>query len=145
MCSVAMDSSILIALMSSEKDGVRIDLWLWSARFFKTRSQAQSAIKGGKVSLNGQRVKPAKEIHLNDRLIINKNDLSYTIDVRGLSEKRLSAPLAQALYEETPESEQAREDKLEQMRLERHSHTSPITRPDKRQRRKLRELLRGSD
>lgn len=129
--------------MSSEKDGVRIDLWLWAARFFKTRSMAQSAVKGGKVSLNGQRVKPAKEVQMHDRLVINKDDLTFTIEVVGLSHKRLSAPLAQALYAETPESQQSRAQRTEEKRLERLSHTSPVTRPDKKQRRQLRALIRG--
>lgn len=111
--------------------------------FFKTRGQAQQAVKGGKVSLNGQRIKPAKELKAQDRLVITKDELSYTIDVVELSEKRLSAPLAQALYQETQESQQAREALLAQKRLERHSHTSPLTRPDKRQRRQIRSLIRG--
>ena len=129
--------------MGSEKDGVRIDLWLWASRFYKTRAQAQQAVKGGKVSLNGQRIKPAKELKVQDRLVITKDDLSYTIDVLGLSEKRLSAPLAQALYQETPESQKAREERLAQKRLERHSDSSPPTRPDKRQRRQIRSFIRG--
>lgn len=134
---------IVITPMSSEKDGVRIDLWLWAARFFKTRGQAQQAVKGGKVSLNGQRVKPAKDLKCHDRLVISKDDLTYTIDVLGLSEKRLSAPLAQALYQETEQSQKAREERIAQKRLERHSHSSPPTRPDKRQRRQIRSLIRG--
>jgi len=131
--------------MSFDKDSVRIDLWLWAARFFKTRSMAQSAVKGGKVSLNGQRVKPSKEVHTHDRLVITKEDLSFTIDVLDLSDKRLSAPLAQALYAETVESQQAREERLAQKRLERQSHARPMTRPDKKQRRQLRALIRGED
>lgn len=129
--------------MSSEKDSARLDLWLWAARFFKTRAQAQKAIKGGKVNLNGQRVKPAKPVSVGDRLVITKNELSHTIDVLGLSEKRLKAPLAEALYEETPQSRAAREERIAERKAEWQSEARPIKRPDKRQRRQLRAMTRG--
>jgi len=129
--------------MSSEKDSARLDLWLWAARFFKTRAQAQKAIKGGKVSLNGQRVKPAKPISVGDRLVITKNELSYTIDVSALSEKRLKAALAEALYEETPQSRTEREERIAARKAEWQSEARPMKRPDKRQRRQLRAMTRG--
>jgi len=129
--------------MASEKDSVRIDLWLWAARFFKTRALAQKAVKGGKVTLNGQRVKPAREIKATDRLVVTKEDLNHTIDVLAVASKRLSAPLAQALYAETPQSQAEREAKIAQNRLERLSHASPLTRPDKKQRRQIRAMTRG--
>ena len=129
--------------MSPEKDNARLDLWLWASRFFKTRAQAQKAIKGGKVNLNGQRIKPAKPVSVGDRLVISKNELTYTIDVTELSEKRLSASLAQTLYQETPKSQAEREEKMATRQAERHSEAKPIKRPDKRQRRQLRALTRG--
>jgi len=83
---------------------IRLDKWLWAARFFKTRSLATEAITGGKVHLNKQRVKPAKEVKIGDELAIRKGKMTFTIIVKALSIQRRSAPEAQLLYEETPES-----------------------------------------
>ncbi len=129
--------------MDSEKDSVRVDQWLWAARFFKTRSMAQQALRGGKVNLNNQRAKPAKELRVDDELVITKGDFVYTIKVLGLSHKRLSPALAQALYQETEESRTEREAKLEQKRLERHHEMRPAGRPDKRQRRQIKAFKQG--
>jgi len=129
--------------MSLEKDNTRLDLWLWASRFFKTRALAQKAIKGGKVSLNGQRVKPAKTISVGDRLTITKQELNYIIDVLALADRRLSAVQAQALYAETPDSQAAREARLMEKKAQRRSEVRPPKRPDKRQRRQLRALTRG--
>lgn len=129
--------------MEPEKNTVRIDQWLWAARFFKTRSQAQQAVRGGKVSLNGQRPKPSHGIKPHDQLVISKGDWQYTIDVIDLASKRLSPPLAQALYKETQDSQNKRAEQSEERRLLRLSHAKPDTRPNKQQRRKLRALTRG--
>ncbi|MGB0867389.1 MAG: RNA-binding S4 domain-containing protein, partial [Granulosicoccaceae bacterium] len=85
-------------------DNVRLDRWLWAARFFKTRALATEAIRGGHVQVNGQRVKPAKGVTIGDRLEIRKGELTFLIGVLELTDKRVSAPIAQTLYQEEPES-----------------------------------------
>jgi ribosome-associated heat shock protein Hsp15 len=85
-------------------DRVRIDKWLWAARFFKTRSQATEAVDGGKVEVNGARAKPAKDVKVGDELRIRLGPYEHLVVVRGLSDKRGPATVAQTLYEETPES-----------------------------------------
>jgi ribosome-associated heat shock protein Hsp15 len=85
-------------------DTVRIDRWLWAARFFKTRSAATEAVLGGRVHVDGERVKPAKDVRVGDRLVVTIGDGRRTVVVRGLADKRGPAPIAAALYEETPES-----------------------------------------
>jgi ribosome-associated heat shock protein Hsp15 len=85
-------------------DRVRIDKWLWAARFYKTRSQATEAVDGGKVELNDARVKPAKEIRIGDELRIRLGPYEHVVTVRGLSDKRGPASVAQTLYEESAES-----------------------------------------
>ena len=88
---------------------VRVDKWLWAARFFKTRAKCRQAIDGGKVHVNGQRVKPSKELSLSDELKIRQSLDEKIIIVRGLSDQRRGAPEAQQLYTETEESVSARE------------------------------------
>ena len=101
----------------TSRSAVRIDKWLWAARFFKTRSQATEAVDGGKVEVNGTRAKPAKEVRIGDELRLRQGPYEYTLIVRGLADRRGSATVAQALYEETPESLAARERLREQHRL----------------------------
>jgi ribosome-associated heat shock protein Hsp15 len=88
---------------------VRIDKWLWAARFFKTRSAATDAVAGGHVHRGGERVKPAKEIRVADTLEIRRGEVRWTVVVTGIADRRGSATVAAALYEETPESLAARE------------------------------------
>ena len=88
---------------------VRLDKWLWAARFFKTRSLATAAIEGGHAHLNGNRVKPAHTVRVNDEIIITRGTVRMTVRVLMLSDKRGPAPVAQTLYEETPESVARRE------------------------------------
>jgi len=114
--------------------GVRLDKWLWAARFFKTRQLAIEAIKGGKVHLNGQRSKPGKEIRVGNRLEIQKGGLHWEVLVRGLSVRRGPAAQAQLLYEETPESLARRAAEMAQRRLRREA-AEPGGRPNKRERR----------
>ncbi len=116
---------------------VRIDKWLWAARFFKTRSLARQHIEAGHVKLNGQRVKPAKAIQVGDRLDIRKSGQQWTVDVTGLAEKRGSASVAATLYAETPASRAAREEQAAMRRVLRASQTAPDRKPDKKQRRQL--------
>jgi ribosome-associated heat shock protein Hsp15 len=98
-------------------DRVRIDKWLWAARFYKTRSQATEAVDGGKVEVNGARVKPAKDVRVGDALRIRLGPYEHLVVVRGLSDRRGPASVAQTLYEETPESVAAREKLREDHRL----------------------------
>ena len=116
---------------------VRIDKWLWAARFFKTRSLARAAIAGGKVHLNGYRVKPGRALQPGDSLRIQRGDEEYIINVVELSTRRGPATVAQTLYQETEESRVKREQRAEQRKLEREQHATRERRPDKRQRRRL--------
>jgi ribosome-associated heat shock protein Hsp15 len=116
-------------------DKVRIDKWLWAARFFKTRALAREAIKGGKVQLNGSRVKPGKTLALDDRLNIRRGDGEYDIIVLHLGDRRVSATLAQESYQEDPASAARRIAAAEQAKLDYHTRAERPRRPDKRQRR----------
>jgi ribosome-associated heat shock protein Hsp15 len=98
-------------------DRVRIDKWLWAARFYKTRSQATEAVDGGKVEVNGARAKPAKEVRAGDELRIRLGPYEHLVVIRGLSDRRGPASVARTLYEETPESVAAREKLREEHRL----------------------------
>ena len=119
----------------SEK--VRIDKWLWAARFFKTRGLAREAIKGGKVQLNGTRVKPGRTLSEGDALIIRRGDDEYQVTVTDLGDRRLSAALAQQKYVEDPEAQTRREAAAAQRKLEWKSRMNRQSRPDKRQRRQI--------
>jgi ribosome-associated heat shock protein Hsp15 len=121
-------------------DSVRIDKWLWAARFFKTRSLAAQAVGGGKVRLNGARVKPARALKSGDELEIHKSGFEYQVRVVVLSERRGPATLAQTLYEESEESINKREALREQHRLATASTPHPQRKPDKKARRQLRGL-----
>jgi ribosome-associated heat shock protein Hsp15 len=120
-------------------DQVRIDKWLWAARFFKTRSMAADAVTGGKVEVNGDRVKPAKGVKLGDELKVRVGYFEHVIGVRGLSERRGPAAVAQTLYEETPESIAARAKLAERMRYEMPMDVDS-GRPSKKDRRDIRKL-----
>jgi len=124
---------------------VRIDKWLWAARFFKTRSQAREAIVGGKVHLNGHRVKPGRALGPGDSLRIQRGAEEYIIDVLELSTRRGPASEAQALYRESDESRTRREQLAAQQKLERQQHATRVRRPDKRQRRRLVRFKQNVD
>lgn len=117
---------------------VRADVWLWAARFFKTRSLAKQAIDGGRVDVNGAGCKPAKTLHAGDRLRIGRGEERLEVEVLALSDQRGPAAAAQALYAETAASRAARELAREQRRLVGPS--GPPKRPDKQARRELRRL-----
>lgn len=121
-------------------DGVRIDKWLWAARFFKTRSLAARAVSGGKVHLNGARVKPARTVKVADELEIHKEGFRYCVAVLMLSERRGPASVARTLYEESQESVEKRAALREQYRLANESTPRPDRKPDKKARRQLRDL-----
>ena len=127
-------------VVTEEPNRIRIDRWLWAARFFKTRSLAKTAIEGGKVQVDGQRTKPAKEINIGQRVVVRKGEQSITVIVRTLSAQRGSATIAQTLYEETKESVEERESLSARRRMERAGLMVPSLRPSKRERRDLRKL-----
>jgi ribosome-associated heat shock protein Hsp15 len=124
-------------------DVVRIDKWLWAARFFKTRSAATTAVLGGRVLVNGARVKPSKEVHAADTLEVQVGQTRWTVVVRGLADKRGPATVAAGLYEETPESVVLRERLAAQRRLAAPPGADLGARPTKRDRRRLDALRRA--
>jgi len=118
-----------------ETERMRIDKWLWAARFFKTRSLATQAVEGGRVKVNGERAKPAKEIRIGDRLVIHIAELEWQVTVAGLSLQRGPAPVARALYEEATESQTARAAALLERTVARDPAADRQGRPTKRDRR----------
>jgi ribosome-associated heat shock protein Hsp15 len=123
-------------------DAVRIDKWLWAARFFKTRSLASTAVLGGRVHVNGERVKASKLVHVGDVLEITKGTERWTVGVERLAERRGSATTAQTLYTETEASRTAREQEAVVRRFARALGSDLGARPTKQARRKLDELRR---
>ncbi len=126
-----------------QADRHRVDRWLWFARFYKTRSLAAAAVTGGKVKVNGERVKPAHAVRVGDRVAITIQQDTMQIEVLGIPARRGPAAEAQACYAESPESAKLRATHREQMRLAEMSRPQSDTRPDKRQRRLLDKLRRG--
>jgi len=121
---------------------VRLDKWLWAARFFKTRSLAADAIEGGKVQLNGERVKRAKTVQAGDEVQLRLGPYEHTVVVRQTSERRGPASVAQTLYEETPESRAAREKLAEQLRMAPAAFVyEERGRPTKKDRRELSRFI----
>ena len=126
--------------MTDHQETLRLDKWLWAARFFKTRRLATDAISGGKVHLNGGRIKPSRNVKVGDRLEIQRGDTFFEVYVEGINKQRRPASEAQQLYRETEKSLQDRQQVVEQKRLEAHSRAHRERRPDKRQRRKIMEI-----
>ncbi len=124
-------------------DRVRVDKWLWTARFFKTRGASAEAVLGGRVHVNGGRVKPSKELAIGDTVEISMRAQRRTVRVMALSEGRGPASVAATLYEETPESVTAREDAALERRVTRPLGADLGERPTKRDRRRLQALRRG--
>ena len=132
-------------MATDQNPSVRVDKWLWAARFFKTRGLAQTALKNGRVLIGGERVKLARSIAIDDEVRIRIGEVERTVIVRGISANRGSAPIAQQLYEETLISVAAREEQ----RAKRKLFMDPASaiaagRPTKRDRRVLRQI-RGQD
>ncbi|MDH3456168.1 MAG: RNA-binding S4 domain-containing protein [Gemmatimonadota bacterium] len=124
-------------------DKMRLDRWLWAARFYKTRSLAAAAIDGGKVQRNGTRVKRASVVHVGDTIRIRKPPFEFTLEVTALSGHRGSATVAQHLYHETSESVAQRELLRTQLRTEPRASFDGKGRPTKKERRQIDRFKRG--
>src|SRR5690606_993277 len=120
--------------------GVRIDVWLWAARFFRTRPLARRAVETGKVEIGGQRPKPARIVRVGDGLRVARGEDVFEVEVLGLSDERGPAPVAQALYRESEASRAAREEAAKLRRAARDGFRPPESKPDKRARRLIRAL-----
>ena len=124
---------------------LRVDKWLWAARFYKTRSIAKAAIEGGKVHLDGQRVKVSREITIGERLAIKQGWEEKEVIVKSLSDQRGPAPVAQMLYEETPESTQRREREAQARKAAGGAMARPVQKPGKHERKALEKLRKQLD
>lgn len=124
-----------------ESGSVRLDKWLWAARFFKTRTISQDNIELGRVRMDGVRLKSSKEVKVGDRLEIMRGEEKFVVIVRALSSKRGSATVAQQLYEETPESLEARQRISENRRMVPMPGSDYHGRPTKRDGRKIRQFM----
>jgi ribosome-associated heat shock protein Hsp15 len=122
---------------------MRIDKWLWAARFFKTRSLATEAVLAGHVQVGGARVKPAREVRVGDALVIRRGAVTWNVEVRALAERRGPASEAAKLYEETKESQEAREQRRLERRLAQPLGADLGARPTKQDRRRLDALRKG--
>lgn len=125
---------------SGTVQAVRLDLWLWAARFFRTRSLAKHAIETGKVDVGGQRAKPSRAVRIGDALRIARGEEIFEVEVRDLSGTRGPASVAQSLYTESEASKLAREQARAMRMAERTGYRAPETKPDKRARRLIRAL-----
>lgn len=124
---------------------IRIDKWLWAARFFKTRTLAARACELGRIQVNHQPVKPSREVRLGEFLQIRTEGGDFEIEVQLLSDVRGPAPVAQTLYRETDESKEARRKAAEERKAMMHYTPAPATRPSKRDRRKIHRFREGLD
>lgn len=123
-----------------QNESVRLDLWLWAARFFKTRSLAKQAVEHGKVEVGGQRPKASRAVRVGDALRVTRGDEVFELEVLALSDTRGPAKLAQTLYAESAASRQAREEARARRAAEREGYRAPEGKPDKRARRLIRAL-----
>lgn len=125
----------------SDEEQVRLDRWLWAARFFKTRGLATEAINGGKVHLNGQRTKPGKTVRIGNHLSISKGQMEWEVEVKGIALQRRPAKEAVLLYEETAESLSKRTAMTELQQQARLASPQPTGRPNKRDRRRMDKFI----
>jgi ribosome-associated heat shock protein Hsp15 len=134
-----------VSSRDSQQERHRLDKWLWCARFYRTRALATQAVGGGKVKVNGERVKPAHDLRVGDRLSLSRNAEIVDVDVQAFPERRGSAGVAMACYAETAASLERKARNREQRRLASLTRPRPDTKPDKRERRQLERLRRGQD
>ena len=128
--------------MEKDTEIVRLDKWLWAARFFKTRSLATQAVNGGKVHVNGNRGKAAHSVMVGDKLVISIGTMEFTVAVLAISRFRRPAAEARLLYAETVESIAAREEQREMKKMMNAGFSAPAHKPGKRDRRKIRSFTR---
>ncbi len=126
--------------MTPDPPLLRLDLWLWAARFFRTRSLAKQAIDTGKVEIGGQRAKPSRAVRVGDALRIVRGEEVFEIEVLGLSDERGPTAVAQTLYAESEDSKARRAETLARLRAARAGYQPPESKPDKRARRLIRAL-----
>lgn len=126
-------------------DSVRLDKWLWAARFFKTRALAKKAIEGGKVHYNGTRTKTSKSVEVGALIRVPQGWDIWEVEVMALSDQRRGAPEARELYQETSESAERRARETEARRLTNQAMQHPLKRPDKKQRRDIQRFQRQHD
>jgi ribosome-associated heat shock protein Hsp15 len=131
--------------VETTNEAIRLDKWLWAARFFKTRSMAAQAINGGKVHLNGNRVKAARNVSVGDQLSITIGFMEFHITVLALAKFRRPAKEASLLYIESDESIKAREGQRELRRLANAGYAAPAQKPSKRDRRKIKSFTRKDE
>ena len=129
-----------IAFPVTDTPAIRLDIWLWAARFYKTRALARHAVETGKVDVGGQRAKPARALRAGDALKVVRGEEVFEIEVLALSDVRGPAPVAQALYAESEASKQRREAQRAQRRAEAGGYRPPASKPDKRARRLIQAL-----
>jgi ribosome-associated heat shock protein Hsp15 len=129
-----------MAMLRENPASVRLDLWLWAARFYKTRALAKHAIETGKVDVGGQRAKPSRSVRIGDALVVARGEERFEIEVVALSDARGPASIAQTLYRESDASKLAREQARAMRAAERSGFRAPETKPDKRARRLIRAL-----
>ncbi|QJQ96913.1 MULTISPECIES: RNA-binding S4 domain-containing protein [Halomonadaceae] len=126
-------------------DNVRLDKWLWAARFFKTRAMAKKAIEGGKVHYNGAKAKTSKSVEVGAVVRVPQGWDIWEVEIVALSDQRRGAPEARELYRETAESQVRRERETENRRLANQAMSMPPRRPDKKQRREITRFQRQQD
>jgi ribosome-associated heat shock protein Hsp15 len=131
--------------METNTEAIRLDKWLWAARFFKTRSMAGQAIKGGKVHVNGNRVKAARNVLVGDKLSITIGFMEFQVSVLALARFRRPAKEAKLLYVESDESIKAREEQRDLRRMANAGYAGPIKKPSKRDRRKIKSFTRRDE
>lgn len=144
---VGFRSASGLAAVTSADSGagaLRLDKWLWAARFFKTRALATEAVAGGKVHVNGDRCKPARKVHPGDHVTVHRGQEIFDIEVLGINDRRGPAPEARQLYAETAESIARREQEAARRR-EQRGEAAPARRPDKRERRHIRRFIRKEE
>jgi ribosome-associated heat shock protein Hsp15 len=120
--------------------GVRLDLWLWAARFYRTRSLAKEAVEAGKVEIAGQRAKPSRAVRIGEAMRVVRGEESFEIEVLAVSAQRGPAAVARTLYAESDASCLSRETRLAELRAARAGYRAPEGKPDKRARRLIRAL-----